>query len=191
MTKRDITIVMLVPLFLVVSVFAGFKIDDIMSKKRMAQEDERRKVNDLVIEMAYEIQNKAFFDVGFPEYTPYNKQYEYALQINTLCYTRNTGKTITLTDVEVFLENSENTDGTPRTWEDDQTNIIKDFVNWCLNSNNRNDLASYRRGLERVFGQYLKHHLDCPYGDISELTPEQIIELDKKYLDPDYNLLLA
>jgi len=44
--------------------------------------------------------------------------------------------------------------------------------------------------LQDVLLSYLKDHPGCPYAQLEYLTPEQIIELDKKYMDPDYDLVL-
>ena len=190
MIKKRIFFIALFILLLFIFLYFGYRIADNIAHKRVEYKENRRIVNELLNEMAYEIQNKAFFGVGFIEFTPYNKKYEYSLQINILLYTKDTMKVITLSDVETFLATSENRNGTPRTWEDDETGIIKDFVGWCLEEKNSKDLKIYRSDLQVVLVDYCIQNPECPYTTLSKLTPEQIIELDKKYTNQNYDLLL-
>ena len=194
MTKKRValtTVILVIILILCATAYAVYWIADINAQKKAAYEQNKRRVNDLIIELAYEIQNKAFFGIGIPEYMPYDTKHEWRLQTNIILYIRSTGEIITLSDVETFLASPMNQDGTPRTWEDDETGIIYDFVRWCLASKNAGALDSYRNDLSRIFVQYLIQNPDCQYGHLSDLTPEQIVELDKKYLDPEYDLVLA
>ncbi|MCL1791251.1 MAG: hypothetical protein FWG40_07835 [Peptococcaceae bacterium] len=190
MTKKGIALSILIFLLVGVLFYVGYRIGDNTALKRIEQEEKHRIANKLIVEMAYEVQNKAFFGIGFIEYTPYNKKYEWALQINIRLYTRETMKVITLSDVEAFLATPVNHDGTPRTWEDDETGTIKDFVQWCLAGKNAGVLAFYKGELRDILADYRVEDPHCPYKNLEDLTPEQIIELDKKYLDPDYDLIL-
>ena len=175
-----------VVLVLIVLAFTGYRIHDYLKEKRA--EDEYYKA--VEIELAYGIQNGAFFDLyGYPYYMPYNKDFEYTLQTHIIFYTRTTEKNITLKDVETFLSVPENPDGTPRIWKDDETGIIIDFVEWYKAVNSW-DLRAYKMSMMDILVNYCIQNPECPYLSLHRLSPEQIIELDKKYLDPDYDLVL-
>ncbi|MDR2713507.1 MAG: hypothetical protein LBB91_10395 [Clostridiales bacterium] len=175
-----------VALVLVILAITGHRIYEYRKEKRA--EDEYYKAAE--IELAYGIQNGAFFGlVGYPYHMPYNKDFEHDLQAHIIFYTRTTGKNITLKDVETFLAVPENPDGTPRIWKDDETGVIIDFVEWYKAVNSW-DLKHYRVGLMDILVYYCIQNPECPYLSMQRLSPEQIIELDKKYLDPDYDLVL-
>jgi len=188
MTKKRVLIVLLILLSLSVVSIVGYKTSQYITEKRVAYEEKKRIVNNSIFELAYTIQNKVLFGIGFSEYTPYTKKYEYELQISILFYYNNTTNTIELSEVEGFLESPTNPDGTPKIWEDDKTGIVKDFVDWS--SSNMDERFYYRENLFGLLVDYCVQNPDCPYKVLSDLTPEQIIELDKKYLDPDYDLVL-
>jgi len=188
MTKKRVLIVLFCLLYLCILSIAGCKTANYISEERIAGEENGGKESELFIELTYEKQNRAFFGIGFPEYTPYSKKYEWKLQSHIILYTRETGKTLSLNDVEVFLNTMENPDGSPRTWLDDETGTINGFVEWCRWNKER--LDNYRDELLDLYIMYSIEHPEFEYHSVSELTPVQIIELDKKYLDPDYNLLL-
>ncbi len=134
---------------------------------------------------SYQIQNEAFFGLGQGEYMPYDATREPELQIHINVYTRKTGKTITLKDVETFLTDEKNSDGSPRTWEDD-TSVIFEFVNWC--ADNALAMFDYRNKLEGELTKYYHQHPDSQYITLSDLNVDQINELDKKLNDPNYEL---
>ena len=184
MIKKIVGISLLAILALVMLFFIGSKISDNIRQKEAIRQ-EAREIHYYIL---YDIQNEAFHISERGKYAPYSKKYENELQIDMCAYIKATGKTITLSDVETFLATSENPDGTPRTWEDDETGIIKDYVNW--HGYNKSLRDEYRSALGKIFMQYIKENLECPYEGLSFLSPEQILELDKKYADPDYDLVL-
>ena len=188
MIRKTVVISLLVILVLSSMAFAGYRIVDSINQKKTAEEAERIVAMKSHIAFRYSMQNEAFYGLGSYEYLPYLKEAEFRLQAHINYYTRNTGKTITLSDVEAFLANPENSDGTPRTWEDDETGIVKAFVDWCRGK--RSDIDNYRGNLEGILNQYLRINPKCSYNKLADLTPEQITELDKKYADPDYELVL-
>ena len=179
MSKKGV-IGLSVVLVLIILAFTGYRIHDYLKEKRA--EDEYYKAAEIVA--AYELQNGAFFDLyGYPYHMPYDKKYEYKLQAHIIFYTRATRKIIKLSDIEAFLSIQANPDGTPRIWKDDETGIIIDFVNWYKAGNSR-DLEFYKSDLQGLLTAYYGSHPGCPYITLAALSPEQIIELDKKYLDP-------
>ena len=184
MTKKIVGISLLTILALGILFFIGSTISDNIRQKEAIRQEAR----EMHYYLLYDTQNKVFNDSGEGKYVTYKKEYENELQIDMCAYIRATGKTITLSDVETFLATSENPDGTPRTWEDDETGIIKDYVNWHRYNKSLRD--EYRSALGKIFMQYIKENLECPYEGLSFLSPEQILELDKKYADPDYDLVL-
>jgi hypothetical protein len=187
MTKKSLAMSILIIFALGILAFAGFKIVNSIGEKKASEEADRKRD----IEHYYRQQNVAFFEWGHARsYEPYNKKYEWLLQAHMNLYIRNTGKTITLADVETFLAISENPDGTPRTWKNDETGIVKDFVDWYWLWLSTDEVRFYKDELQSILTRYYVAHQDCPYTTLSLLTPEQIIELDKKYLDPDYDLVL-
>ncbi len=136
-------------------------------------------------EVSYKIQNNAFFGRNKGEYVPYDAAYNTELQIHINVYTRKTGQAITIDDIKTFLKDKENPDGSPRTWEDD-TGIIFEFVNWC--ADNALALTDYRASLDRELHVYYEQNPELPYYSIYDLSVNQIIELDKKLDDPNYEL---
>ncbi len=137
------------------------------------------------IKSSYQMQNDAFFGLGQGEYMPYDSIHNTELQIHINVYTRKTGKTVTIDDVKTFLKDQENTDGSPRTWEDD-TGIIFDFVYWC--ADNAMAINDYKGNLQDELTKYNEQYPDCLYDKLSDLNVEQINELDKKLDDPNYEL---
>lgn len=184
MTKKSIAIIAISILAIGAFISAGYKISHEISYKKA----EEAMLRTSRIEIGYVMQNKAFFGYGTTMYLPYDYQWE--LQANLIFYMMNTGNSITLGDVERFLETPENPDGTPRIWEDDETGIIKEFVLWCYTGDNLELLRSYRRELRDVYDDYRIAHPDCQYRILDDLPPEQIIEVTKKHADPDFNLML-
>jgi len=71
----------------------------------------------------------------------------------------------------------------------DRDDLIWHFVNWC--SGKAMELDKHMDGLLRVLIDYCGNHYDCPYAALSELTPDQIIELHNKYKDSEYPLVLT
>ena len=136
-------------------------------------------------EVSYKIQNNAFFGRNKGEYVPYDAAYDTELQIHINVYTRKTGQAITIDDVKMFLKDKENADGSPRTWEDD-TGIIFEFVNWC--ADNAMAINDYKGNLQDELTKYNEQYPDCPYNKLSDLSVDQINELDKKLDDPNYDL---
>lgn len=134
---------------------------------------------------SYRMQNEAFFDWGKGEYMPYDAAYDTELQIHINAYTRKAGQMISIDDVKTFLEERQNPDGSPRTWEND-SGIIYDFVRWC--GYNAMDMFDYRESLSGVLTRYNEQYPDCPYNKLSDLSVDQINELDKKLDDPNYDL---
>ena len=188
MTKKIVAASLIIVLVLGASAIAGCRIVDSISQKKASEEAERIVAMKSHIAFRYSMQNEAFYGLGSYEYLPYLKEAESRLQAHINYYIRNTGKAITLNDVKTFLADPENSDGTPRTWEDDETGIVKDFVDWCRGK--RIDIDNYREDLQRTLARYRVQNPKCPYLIINDLTPEQITELDKKYADPDYELVL-
>jgi hypothetical protein len=165
-------------------IIAGYKIYGIINIK----EGEVDK-DDLALR--YRQQNGAFFDWHTAEgYLPYDKEFEWKMQVHINFYMKYTGKTVTVGDVETFLANPENPNGTPRTWKDDRTGVISDFVEWFWSGQSIDEFRFYEDRLFGILLDYRDAHPGCPYTTLSKLTPEQIIELDKKLLNPDYVLVL-
>jgi hypothetical protein len=171
-----------------VLVFTGYKIYEHFSNRGFIEEVDQKE-----IEVRYRQQNDAFYGWGgTTSFVPYDKEFEWITQVHICFYMRYTGKTITVRDVEAFLATSEKPNGTPRTWKDDETGIIYDFVEWVFyQGKGIYEFNFYRDKLLVTLTHYCDEHRDCPYRILSDLTPEQIIELDKKYVDPDYNLVLV
>ena len=184
MTSNRLGIILLAILTLCLLAFAGYKITGNIIEKRAAEKIAR----EAHIEFCFKMQNEAFIGIKEQRYVPYSREYEYQLQISINCYARNTGNVVTLGDVETFLATPENPDGTPRIWEDDETGIIGDFVEWCYWNSNK--VEEYRNDLARILDKYNRQNTYSPYSTIRDLTPEQINELDKKYESPDYDLVL-
>ncbi len=137
------------------------------------------------IKVGYEIQNEAFFGWGKGEYMPYDAAYDTELQIHINAYTRKTGQAITIGDVETFLKDQENPDGSPRTWEND-TGAVYDFVNWC--ADNAMAINDYSSSMQGVLTKYCVENPEFPYYSLYDLNAAQINELDKKLNDPNYEL---
>ena len=141
-----------------------------------------------IIRLMYASQNEAFFGVSVPEFKPYDESRKYYLQMHINAYVDKTGGSITIADVEIFLEQPENSDGTPRTFFDDETGVIYAFVRWCESNNHY--VNSYENDLIELLSDYRLQNPDCPYRMFSTLSAEQITELHKKYKDPEYILNL-
>ncbi|MCL1852811.1 MAG: hypothetical protein FWF88_07245 [Peptococcaceae bacterium] len=186
MTKQRLSIIILIILSLAVLIVAGYKISEQIGKKKISEE-----ISQEELELRYKQQNDAFFGwYGVNKYMPYDKECVWKTQVHMSFYIRHTGKTITAGDVKTFLANPENPNGTPRTWQDDETGIIKDFVDWFRWGQNIDEFRFYSGNLQDILTAYCDARPGCPYTQLSKLTPDQIIELDKKYLDPDYDLVL-
>jgi hypothetical protein len=179
---------LLIIMVLAILVYPGYIIAKNINQKIADETLARKLAKEAHIEFLYEMQNGAFTNIHESKYMPYRKEYEWILQVHIIFYTRDTGKTVTLNDVEAFLATSENPNGTQRTWKDDETGIVRDFVDWY--TENAGYLKTYRSELDRAFSRYRQQHPGCPYEIVNDLTPSQIIELDKKYIDPGYDLVL-
>ena len=126
--KKKLLIVILAVLAASVLVFTGYKIYE-----HFSNDEAIVGVDQNEIEVRYIQQNDAFYDFGGTKsFLPYNKEFEWITQIHICFYMRYTGKAITVHDVESFLATSENPNGTPRTWRDDETGIIYSFVEWVF-----------------------------------------------------------
>ena len=188
MTRKIVSVILLI-LALGLLILAGYMIVDNVNQKKAAEEAKKEIAMKSHIASMYGIQNEAFYSLTVQDhYLPYLKEDEFRLQAHINYYIRKTGKIITINDVEIFLAKPENPDGTPRTWEDDETGIVKDFVDWC--SRRSLELYHYRGNLQGILSDYRIQHRECPYRILEDLTPDQITELDKKYADPDYELVL-
>ncbi|MDR0513669.1 MAG: hypothetical protein LBG81_00715 [Coriobacteriaceae bacterium] len=148
-----------------------------------------RFVQDLVVQLRYEEQNRAFWDTTEGEYLPYQQARENVLQIHLNAYAYNTGIIVKRQDIEAFLATGMNADGTPRIWKDDESGIVGGFVRWY--GTHTMEVSIYRAKLSDVFGHYIKESPDCPYNKIEDLSAEQIMQLDAKLKDPAYDLDLA
>ena len=188
MSKKRLVIIILAVIATGVLVFTGYKIYEHFSNRGFIEEVDQKE-----IEVRYRQQNDAFYGWGgTTSFEPYNKEFEWITQVNICFYMRYTGKTITVRDVEAFLVTSENPNGTPRTWKDDETGIVYDFVEWVFyQGKGIYEFRTYKDLLHNVLIEYRDNHPGCPYTQLAKLTPEQIIEIDKKYVDPDYNLVLV
>jgi hypothetical protein len=185
MTKKGVIVILAAVLVLGVLSFAGYRIINNISKNKAID------IDTIDIGYYYSCQNRAFFGwAGTREYMPYNKDYEWRLQMYMNLYIRKTGKAITLSDVETFLATSENSNGTPRTWKNDETNIVKDFVDWYGLWENGDELRFYELNMREILTIYCMQNPSCPYRLLEYLPPEYLIELDKKFLNPDYVLVL-
>jgi hypothetical protein len=69
-----------------------------------------------------------------------------------------------------------------------ETNLVWHFINWC--SGKKAEINAHTLQLREELDKYRSANPQCPYHQIEHLTPEQIIELDKKFHDPVYNLVL-
>jgi hypothetical protein len=63
----------------------------------------------------------------------------------------------------------------------------KQYLDWYEGEPN---IDGYRAKLSRLLTDYHTENPDSPYRALEDLNAEQIIELDKKYDDPDYDLNL-
>jgi hypothetical protein len=188
MPKKRAIIILLIILASSIIAFTGYKIVNGISEKKASEEADRKRDT----EHHYSQQNAAFFGWAISqEHLPYKKDYEWRLQAYMNLYIRKTGKFITLGDVETFLATPENPDGTPRTWKNDETGIIKDYVDWYWLWLSSDEMRFYERNIDLVLVEYNRQNPNCPYRILRDLPPEQFIELDKKHIDPDYDLVLT
>jgi len=70
----------------------------------------------------------------------------------------------------------------------DESNLVWHYVNWCSGSVGLID--QHMAALHEVLIDYRKQHPECPYSRLENLSADQIIELDKKFEDPDFMLVL-
>ncbi|MCL1918182.1 MAG: hypothetical protein FWG14_07690 [Peptococcaceae bacterium] len=132
-------------------------------------------------------------EIDFAGYRPYEQVRETYLQTNLNCYTQETGQILTLMDVREFLENAANPDSTPKTYLDNQQ--INAYITWYASTD---VLFDYRTQIDSLLFAYDKENnkdksRKTPYRfsySFESLTPDQVNELHKKYLDPDYETTL-
>jgi hypothetical protein len=185
MRKKTLIIVILAIIAMSVLIFTGYKIHGHFSNSGTISE-----VDKYEIEMQYRQQNDAFYGLASTiSFMPYSKEFEWTTQVHINYYMRQTGKTITVHDIETFLATSENPNGTPRTWKDDKTGIVYDFVEWFQQAKGIYEFRFYGDDLQLILTYYRDEHPGCPYITLSDLTPEQIIELDNEFRNPG-NLVL-
>ena len=122
-------------------------------------------------------------------YSPYNEQRERFLQINLCAYSYFTGNTVTLEDVSSFFAEQLKPDGTPKTYLDDETGIVKDLVIWC--DRHRSDINGYHDDFTHMLTLYITGHPEFGGVTITTLSLDQIQELEKKLKDPNYDLDLG
>jgi len=134
------------------------------------------------IQTNYFVQNTIFFDAHTSDYD--QEQARYA-QINIGAYSHYTGKVVTQQDIKTFLQKDKNPDGSPRTYEDDETGKIRDFVTWCAFHNN--EVNSYGANLSRLQIQYCQKHPEFKQYLLQELNIQQIAELEKQLQNPSYS----
>ena len=89
----------------------------------------------------------------------------------------------------MFLAEPLNPDGSPRTYMDDETNVIKDLVDWCYG--HTMELNGYSYKLNDVLNHYIVNHQEFALTLLVDLSHEQINELEKKLKDPTYSLDLG
>jgi hypothetical protein len=142
------------------------------------------------LKIDYESQNNAFWGVYKGEYMPYQDGPDSLrrLQLNLNAYHKYTGNTLNLEDVKVFLQTTENSDGSPRTYLDG-SETIRDYVEWYgFSEASRNQ---YRNDLDDILFEYQREHPDKLLPSLYDMTIEQLNELDKKLQDPSYDLNLG
>jgi hypothetical protein len=76
--------------------------------------------------------------------------------------------------------------GMSRTGE--ESDVVRFYVEWYGDC--KGLVETYEANLRRVLSQYKEQHLGCVYEDITDLSAEQIIKLNEKYINPEYNLVL-
>ena len=68
------------------------------------------------------------------------------------------------------------------------SNLVLHYINWYYGR--EPDLRFFEKDLQTLLTNYSSAHPGCPYQTLDDLTPKQIVKLDKKYFDPDYDLVL-
>lgn len=111
-----------------------------------------QRMKDYKIAQSYKHQNKVF---GGPiegyemnEYIPYSEFDEKRLTIYINAYNYTKSQKLTLKEIEEFLKEATNSDGTPKTYLD-ASEIVKDFVDWCYNNQN-GIISPYRDSINEV-----------------------------------------
>jgi hypothetical protein len=159
----------------------------------VARQREEKEVMMKEIERNYRIQNEILCTgyAGFNQYAyaPHYEGMERYLQLNLCAYNHLTDHQVTLEDVKTFLAEPLNPDGTPRTYIDDESGIIKNLVSWCYS--NTAKLNGYRDDMESILSTYIAIHPGLGGVTLIDLNLEQINKLEKKLKDPTYNLDLG
>ena len=159
----------------------------------VADQREEREVQMIELKRNYRIQNDILCTgySGFNKYAyaPYYEGTERYLQITLCAYEYYTGQTVTLEDVKAFLAQPINPDGSPRTYVDDETGIIRDLITWCYS--HTAEINGYRNELTRVINTYVVSHPDLGGVILFDLSLDQIYMLEKKMKDPDFDLDLG
>lgn len=181
--KKTVIFVILGICILIISICAIIVSGQIKERKREMRE----------IEIKYHLQND-ILKTG-SSYTsryghmPYYEEMERYLQLDLCAYHYYTGKVVSLEDVKAFLENPLNPDGSPRTYDDDETGVIRDFVIW--GGRHRSEMQGYQNNMQRILITYVVSHPEIGLVVLSDLSLDQIHMLERKKEDPDFELDLG
>ncbi|MCL2654237.1 MAG: hypothetical protein FWD65_00820 [Coriobacteriia bacterium] len=156
----------------IASYFVIYKVDEFQQSKL-----DNAVSNMWVVKDIYAQQNHALWGLGYcNRYQPYTSALEVSLQIHLNAYHLDTNKVVTRQDVKTFLQESSNSNGTPRTYEDDTTGHVKDYVDWF--KHNSITVDSHEENLQKMLPPGFKLY--------EGLSLSQLAELEKALQDPHY-----
>lgn len=137
----------------------------------------------------YFFQNTAFCASNTPnaQYASYSTLDIHYLQAYLNYYYETTGIDITLSDVEEFLKEQYNKDGTPKTYKDDD-GLLYNYVKYY--NNHYTSFLGYWDALAAILVQYIRENPECPYISVKDLSLDSINKLSKKHQDEEYQLIL-
>ena len=135
---------------------------------------------------SYEKQNSAFGiskqneNHKMNEYIPYTEVNEHYLTIYINAYNYEKSSNLELKDIEEFLKEPTNADGSPKTYQH-ASEIVRDYVNWYFNNDaNGAAISIYINDLSEILTKYNETHPEAP-DSIRELSIDQINELCSHY----------
>jgi hypothetical protein len=134
---------------------------------------------------AYKMQGKVFSLSGETSgYVPYNVEDRNILYVYLVCYEKTTGNNLTLEQVQEYLSQEHEEDGSVRIFTNGQYPEIAEYVMWA--NSKFVDVRAYCTQLMELHATWKEENED--FGWFGNLDLTSVDELIKKEADPDYEM---